>query len=137
MPQQQHDHFRNTMLFLITGILFSPQNSTVSLGQNATFQCVSNTNLIVWKVDEDKIDTDRLFNDPVILEKFANQSIFISESLRNGNSYTSVLTITANERNNFTEVQCTIATAILSDLNFDGEVAFLQLLGNFMIACHK
>lgn len=82
----------------------------------------------MWKVDEDEIDTERFKSYPRDVERFANRSIFISESLKSGNNYTSVLTITANERNNFTEVQCAIATSILNDLNF-GDVVFLRSLG--------
>lgn len=91
--------------------------------------CVSTTKLIVWKVDEAKIDTDRLFGDIESVEKFANRSIFISKTLRNGSNYTSVLAVTANEGNNFTEVQCAKATTDVNDLRFDGEVAFLRILG--------
>jgi hypothetical protein len=100
------------------------------MGENGTFYCVSTGDVTAWNVNNATIDTERFLRKPALVEVYAEQDIFFS--LRNGDNYTSILTITGTTENNFTRIQCSIVSAV-GPIDFTGEVAFLRVLGMWML----
>lgn len=101
------------------------------LGENGTFLCNSTPAgfTTLWRLEKEKtviLDTDRLLSQGLASSL---NGIFLS-GYQNGDTYSSMLTITGSTEKNFTTVQCTFATGIFPENQFnDVPFAFLRVLG--------
>lgn len=111
-------------------VILFPENVTLPLGENGTFLCTSAADVTYWKVNNTTINTERFLRNRTLMEEYKNRGIFISNFLTSGDNYTSRLTITGDERNNFTKIQCAIVSAIFDSIDFDeDQAAFLRVFG--------
>lgn len=109
-----------------------PKNATISFGENGTFQCNSIARTTIWKIQTNVVsltlDTERILKEQEILDVLASDSIYLS-GLWIDNQYISMLTLTGNNTNNFTRVQCTTATPF-TDIDFSNSlIVFLRQIG--------
>jgi hypothetical protein len=113
----------------------TPKNSTVPLGQNATFLCTSKE-LIYWEVI---LDSDPKMRRTALPPRESDQgpmqtlATFISglfiHSTEDGSSH---LIVEGSESNNLTVVKCTIASG--GGVGFDNSTpASLRVFGNSII----
>ena len=111
-----------------------PQNTTVRLGENATFRCITINMTSIWKiwnVSEDGnpllIDTERFILHEVTSLK--ESGIFITGEWK-GIEYISDLTIAGTLRNSFAQLQCTFTVGVVENLDFSlHPPAFLKVIG--------
>lgn len=79
-------------------------------------------------MNEVTINTRIFIRDSESVKNYIDQNIFFSEISERGDSYTSMVTVTGTESNNFTTVQCSVTPAT-GLITFTDDLAFLRVLG--------
>ena len=114
----------------IAEVIQFPDNSTIHLGQNGTFQCISINATVLWRVvgsnvnPSDAIIIDTELIDTGLIE--VQTGIFVSLTSVD-NIHTSEMIIAGDQRNNFTKIQC-VAKKLRTTYS-NASVAVLRLFG--------